>query len=73
MAAPTATTSSGLTPRCGSLPVSSLTFSWTAGHARQAADQHDVVDLLDALVLGVVQRLADRADDALDQRARPAR
>ena len=31
MAAPTATTSSGLTPRCGSLPVSSLTFSWTAG------------------------------------------
>src|SRR3954463_8372440 len=31
MAAPTATTSSGLTPRCGSLPVSSLTFSWTEG------------------------------------------
>ncbi len=31
MAAPTATTSSGLTPRCGSLPVSSLTFSCTAG------------------------------------------
>ncbi len=31
MAAPTATTSSGLTPRCGSLPVRSLTFSWTAG------------------------------------------
>ena len=31
IAAPTATTSSGLTPRCGSLPVSSLTFSWTAG------------------------------------------
>ena len=31
MAAPTATTSSGLTPRCGSLPVSSLTLSWTAG------------------------------------------
>ena len=31
MAAPTATTSSGFTPRCGSLPVSSLTFSCTAG------------------------------------------
>ena len=31
IAAPTATTSSGLTPRCGSLPVSSLTFSCTAG------------------------------------------
>ena len=31
IAAPTATTSSGLTPWCGSLPVSSLTFSWTAG------------------------------------------
>ena len=31
IAAPTATTSSGLTPRCGSLPISSETFSWTAG------------------------------------------
>ena len=31
IAAPTATTSSGLTPWCGSLPVSSLTFSRTAG------------------------------------------
>ena len=31
MAAPTATTSSGLTPLCGSLPISSLTFSCTAG------------------------------------------
>ena len=31
IAAPTATTSSGFTPLCGSLPVSSLTFSWTAG------------------------------------------
>ena len=42
-------------------------------HAGHAADEHDVVDLLDALVLGVVHRLADRADDALDQRCRPAR
>ena len=31
IAAPTATTSSGLTPLCGSLPISSLTFSCTAG------------------------------------------
>ena len=31
MAAPTATTSSGLTPLCGSLPISSLTFACTAG------------------------------------------
>src|SRR5207248_824675 len=31
MAAPTATTSSGFTPLCGSLPTISLTFSWTAG------------------------------------------
>ena len=31
IAAPTATTSSGLTPWCGSLPISSLTFSCTAG------------------------------------------
>ena len=31
MAAPTATTSSGLTPLCGSLPSSSVTFSCTAG------------------------------------------
>ena len=31
MAAPTATTSSGLTPLCGSLPMISLTFACTAG------------------------------------------
>ena len=31
IAAPTATTSSGLTPLCGSLPISSLTFACTAG------------------------------------------
>ena len=37
-------------------------------HAGHAADEHDVVDVLDALVLGVVHRLAHRADDALDQR-----
>ena len=31
MAAPTATTSSGLTPLCGSFPKSFLTRAWTAG------------------------------------------
>ena len=36
-------------------------------HARHAADQHDVVDLLDALVFGVVERLAHRRDDAVEQ------
>ena len=36
-------------------------------HARHAADEDDVVDLRRALVLGVVERLADRGDDALEQ------
>ena len=69
MAAPTATTSSGLTPRCGSLPVSSLTFSWTAGMRVMPPTSTTWSIVLDALVLGVVERLAHRADDALDQRA----
>ena len=38
------------------------------GHAGHAAHEHDVVDVRDALVLGVVHGLAHRADDALDQR-----
>ena len=42
-------------------------------HAGHAADEDDVVDLRDALVLGVVERLADRADDAVEQVARSAR
>ena len=37
------------------------------GHAGHAADEDDVVDLRDALVLGVVERLADRRDDAVEQ------
>ncbi len=68
MAAPTATTSSGLTPRCGSLPVSSLTFSCTAGMRVMPPTMTTWSIAADALVLGVVERLADRADDALDQR-----
>ena len=40
------------------------------GHAGHAADEHDVVDLRRALVLGVVERLAHRGDDAVEQVAR---
>ncbi len=46
MAAPTATTSSGLTPLLGSLPKISLTIACTGGHARRAADQDDLVDVV---------------------------
>ena len=65
-AAPIATTSSGFTPLCGSLPKKSFTSCCTFGHARRAADQHDFVDLrrLDA---GVRQRLLDRRHRALQQ------
>ena len=37
------------------------------GHAGHAADQHDVVDRRRALLLGVVERLADRRDRAVEQ------
>ncbi len=40
------------------------------GHARHAADEHDVLDLGDALVFGVVDRLAHRRHDTIEQRAR---
>ena len=36
-------------------------------HPRHATDEHDVLDLLDALVFGVVDRLAHRRDDLLQQ------
>ncbi len=42
-------------------------------HAGHAADQHDVVDLGRALLLGVVERLAHRRDRAVEQVARSAR
>ena len=45
MAAPTATTSSGLTPLCGSLPIELLDLLLHGGHAGHAADEDDVVDL----------------------------
>ncbi len=60
MAAPTATTSSGLTPLWGSLPKSSLDELLDAGHPRLAADEDDLVDVL-GLEVGVGQGLADRA------------
>ena len=42
-------------------------------HARHAADEHDVVDVVGALVLGVVERLADRRDGAVEQVGASAR
>ena len=56
IAAPIATTSSGLTPLCGSLPKNSFTSFWMLRHARLAADEHDLVDVL-GLEPGVLQRL----------------
>ena len=46
MAAPTATTSSGLTPLWGSLPGQLLDALLHGGHAGHAAHEHDVVDLV---------------------------
>ena len=66
MAAPTATTSSGLTPRCGSLPRTSLTLSADCGHAGHAAHEDDLLDVL-GLEAGVLERLLDGPDGALDQ------
>ena len=63
IAAPMATTSSGLTPWCGSLPVSSLTLSWTAG-IRLMPPTRTTWSMLDA---GVGERLLDRPDDAVEQ------
>ena len=60
-----ATTSSGFTPLCGSLPVRLCTSSWIAGHPRRPADEDDVVDVggLEAGVLdGGVERPAARVD-----------
>ena len=65
IAAPTATTSSGLTDLFGSLPVRSIARSWIAG-MRRAADEDDVVQV--ALGdPGVGQRLLERNAAALDE------
>ena len=63
IAAPTATTSSGLTPWCGSLPVSSLTRSRTAG-IRVMPPTRTTWSIVG---VGVVERPFDRADDPLQQ------
>ena len=63
IAAPIATTSSGLTPLCGSLPVSSLTFSWTAGIRVMPPTR--TTWSISAPRVG--ERLLDRRDDALEQ------
>ena len=61
-----ATTSSGLTPLLGSLPVSSTHEVGDRGHAGGAADQDHVVDL--ALgEAGVLDRLLERRAAALEQ------
>jgi len=44
MAAPTATTSSGFTPLCGSLPNISRTRSWTLGIRVDPPTSHHFVD-----------------------------
>jgi hypothetical protein len=66
MAAPMATTSSGFTPLCGSLPKNSCTFCCTERHARHAADQDDLVDVA-RLHAGVGERLPHRLQRAVDE------
>ena len=66
-AAPTATTSSGLTPLLGSLPpVSSRTRSDDGRHAGRATDEDDVVDLADGDA-GVPDDLVERRLGAVEQ------
>ena len=66
IAAPTATTSSGLTPLCGSLPISSLTFACTAG-MRVMPPTSTTWSISDASSPASVERLLGRADRALEQ------
>src|SRR6476620_6297584 len=72
MAAPMATTSSGLTPLCGSLPNSCFDFLHFR-HARHAANQHDLVDLrgrdtgvLECLLAGLNRLLHEIVDQRLE-------
>ena len=66
-AAPTATTSSGLTPLFGSLPpVSALTSSYDGGHAGGATDEHDVGDVVD-LDAGFTDDVLERLLGAVEQ------
>ncbi len=66
MAAPIATTSSGLTPLWGSLPKSFLDYLLNLGHAGHAADQDDFVDFGGGQ-LGVGNGLLAWPDSALDE------
>ena len=66
IAAPTATTSSGFTPLCGSLPNSSFTSSCTLG-MRVEPPTSTTSSISLGLELGVLQRLLHRAAAALDQ------
>ena len=66
IAAPTATTSSGLTPLCGSLPISSLTFSCTAG-MRVMPPTRTTWSIFDGVEARVRERLLRRADGPLEQ------
>ncbi len=61
-----ATTSSGLTPRCGLLADQVLDLLLHGRHARHAADQDHLVDV-GRLQARVGERLLGRADGALDQ------
>ena len=65
MAAPTATTSSGLTPLWGSRAGELLHALLHGGHAGHAAHQHDVVDLVAHARVG--EGLLGGAHEALEQ------
>ena len=78
IAAPTATTSSGFTPLCGSLPKYSFTSCWIFGDARRAADEHDLVDVRRLqrrhrrapACTGAIERCEQVVDELLELRAR---
>ena len=65
-AAPSATTSSGLTPLCGSLPKNSLTTCCTFG-MRVEPPTSTTSAISDGLLVGVGERLLGRLDGALDE------
>ena len=68
-AAPMATTSSGLTPLCGSLPKNFLTVSCTSG-MRVEPPTSTTSSMSLGVLLRVGERLAHRLHRALDERAR---
>ena len=66
MAAPTATTSSGLTPLCGSLPKISLTICWTRG-MRVEPPTSTTSSMSEALSLASSRAFSDRPAAALEE------